>query len=160
MTEQLVGGQYARGIGDDDTWSYSYKLNDGQEYNINEIAMCGFNSDGMRYCPKRRHISEYQDLNRADQFTWNTFIDLNCHFNSTVQYCSKIEENRDISLAYRNAIRNEFDVYGYYPFIANCDKWVGEAIEFTAYYFNLLDSNNETMLEYSDNNGSSSYLLS
>lgn len=142
-----VGG-YDRGLGASDTCVYNYTLSNGKDFHPQEVATCGYNTDGLYYCPKRRSESDYKTLNDADKTTWNSFNDLNCHYNSTIQYCRKIEDNAVISLAYRLAMKNEMEVHGYYPLIAKNDKCVGDAIETTLNYYRVIDSAYGTMMTY------------
>lgn len=144
----LTGGKYSRGVGDDDTCAYTYSYKDGTTGAGSEVAACGYNTDGMKYCGKRRDASEYKDLNSNDKATWGSYKDLGCHYNSTIQYCRKIEDNAVISLGFRSAMKNEFDSNGAYPFIAKCDRCVGDAIVNTKNYFRVVDLAYGTMLSY------------
>jgi hypothetical protein len=144
----LETGSYDRGINDVDTCVYNFTLKNGTDVHPQEVAQCGYNTDGRYYCPKRRAEAEYINANKADQTTWNSFSDLGCHSNSTIQYCRKIEDNAVISLAYRSSMRNELEVQTYYPLIAKNDKCVGDAIETTLNYYRVIDSAYGTMLTY------------
>jgi hypothetical protein len=145
---RYLQGDYIRPVNTSDTCVYNFTLKNGTDYHPEETARCGYNSDGNHYCPKRRSKADYGNLNEADASTWTTFTNINCHFNSTIQYCRNIEDNAIYSLAYRLAMKNELENQNYYPLIAKNDRCVGDAIETTKNYYRVIDSAYGPMVTY------------
>jgi|JI10StandDraft_1071094.scaffolds.fasta_scaffold512150_1 hypothetical protein len=135
----LKDAKSSRGIGDDDQCQYNVTFANGTSYQVAEPAICGYNTDGMYYCPKRRAEVDYKSNNDADVSTWGGYKDLGCHHLSTIQYCRKIEDNPVISLGFRLALKSEME-RDVYPLIAKNDKCVGEAITTTLNYYRVIDS--------------------
>ena len=144
----LENGGYERALNESDTCAYNFTLADGTDYRVEEVASCGYNSEGTHFCPKRRSRNEYSSLNEADAGTWNTFTNVNCHVNSTIQYCRGIEDNSIYSIAYRLFLKNEMETQNYYPLIAKNDRCVGDSIETTKNYYRVIDSAYGTMITY------------